>query len=335
MQAIFYEITHTKVPGLSKDFHRYIHLGYAYETPTHYVHFYGYDRNLYSINTGQTVLENKASSTYKTLSEWVEFYFGATNIQQMATMIGHSVEGVWRPELCYFDDTYQALRTSEAERKLSEQALRVLLEKLDDIFLYIEPDPISFGTYSHKIRELLILACTEVENFWTYYMTLSGTVPRGKNYNTQDYVKLKGKLFLAQFQFSLRSFVSVSPIVPFAAWDPAVPTASLPWYNAYNKTKHNRAGNFAEATFLNALTSVIGCLVLYIVRFSPYPLLEEKGPLNSLVNQHFKFELVNMEVKHSYVPLLIIPAHYRTDIFPYDSRQAGDVQPYVVERLVL
>lgn len=335
MQAIFYEIADTKVPGLVKDFHKGLEIGYAYETSTHYVHFYGTKRNFFSIHTGQTVIEDKATSTYKTLKDWVEFYFDAKNIQSMTSNVGESVEGVWRPALFYYEDTYKALNTSEPERRLSEQALRVLLEKLDDLFLYIEPDTISLDTYSHKIRELLILACTEVENFWSYFIKLSGTAPTGRNYTTQDYIKLKDKLFLPEFQFTLRSYVSLPAIRPFLTWNTTSPTASLPWYDAYNKTKHDRANHFSAATLSNALSAVVASLVLYIVRFSPYPLLEERGTLNSLVNQHFKFELVNADVKKSYVPLVDIPSHYRKDIFIYDSRRNGDVKDYIVNPLVL
>lgn len=335
MQAIFYEITDTKVPNLVKEFHQRLSLGYAYETENHYIHFYGTNTNFFSIHTGQTVIENKSTSTYKTLKEWVEFYFGAKNIQTMTSNVGETVEGVWRPSLFYYDDTNKALNTNEAERRLSEQALRVLLEKLDDLFLYIEPDTISFNTYSHKIRELLILACTEVENFWSFYMNLSGTKPIGRNYSTQDYVKLIDTLFLKEFQCSLRSYVSLPEIKPFENWNSTNPTSSLVWYDAYNKTKHNRASHFTSATLSNALSAVIANIILYIVRFSPYPLLEENGTLNSLVNQHFKFELIDANVKKSYIPLLEIPAHYRKDIFIYDSRKSGDIKPFIINPLSL
>jgi|HubBroStandDraft_2_1064218.scaffolds.fasta_scaffold50434_2 hypothetical protein len=335
MQAIIYEVTDTNVRGLVKNFHNDLHFGYAYETSTHYVHFYGRNRYFYNINTGQTVIENKSTSSYKTLTHWVEFYFGAKNIQTMIAEVGHSIDGVWRPGLYYAEDVYQALNTSEPERRLSDQALRVLLEKLDDLFLYVEPDTVSFNTYSHRIRELLILACTEVENFLGYYMSSSGTKPIGANYTTKDYVKLRDKLFLREFKCSLRSYNTISPILPFTTWDPAKPTTSLPWYDAYNRTKHNRAGQFSAATFLNALTAVVANLVLYMVRFSPGLLLEDHGTLNSLVNQHFKFELLSPDPRKSYVALLNVPSHYRTDIFLYDSSRNGDVQPFAIDKLVL
>ncbi|AZA89103.1 hypothetical protein EG349_19960 (plasmid) [Chryseobacterium shandongense] len=75
--------------------------------------------------------------------------------------------------LYYTNDIHQGLKTNESERRLSQQALKILLEKLDDLFLYIEPTESSMSTYSHKTRELLILACTEVENFWMHYMQIS------------------------------------------------------------------------------------------------------------------------------------------------------------------
>ncbi|MCX2472785.1 hypothetical protein OQZ33_00435 [Pedobacter sp. MC2016-05] len=335
MHAIVYEVTNTNVPGLVSNFHDGLNLGYAYESNGFYVHFYGTNTNLYSVHTGQTVLEKKSASTFGTIEDWVRHNFGAKNIQTMASNVGESVKGVWRPALYYYADTYQALEVTEADRRLSEQALRVLLEKLDDLFLYIEPDVVSLNTYSHKIRELLILACTEIENFWVHYMMLSGIAPIGRNYSTQDYVKLKEKLFLNEFQFTLRSYATLAPITPFVSWSSVNPTTSLGWYDAYNKTKHNRTTHFSSATLSNAISAVVANLILYIVRFSPYPLLEDKNTFNTLVNQHFNFELTDADYKQSYIPQIEVPAHYRSDIFIYDSRRANDIKPYIVKPFIV
>lgn len=175
----------------------------------------------------------------------------------------------------------------------------------------------------------------EVENFWVHYMQLANATPIGRNFTTQDYVKLKDKLFLGEFKFSLRGYANLSPIMPFKNWSNSSPTASLTWYDAYNKTKHNRTSNFSQATFQNVLTSVVACITLYIVRFSPHPLLEENGTFNSLVNQHFKFELENPLIKMFYMPNIEIPTDYRPDIFIYDSKIAGDLKPYITKSLVI
>ncbi|AZA98049.1 hypothetical protein [Chryseobacterium shandongense] len=173
MCAIYYKITYTKVPGLPKNFHDDYGLGYAYETDEYYAHFYGHNKNFYSIQASLALAEKKSTSQYHSLSEWVTYYFGATDINPIKNSIGQTIQGVWRPALYYTNDIHQGLKTNESERRLSQQALKILLEKLDDLFLYIEPTESSMSTYSHKTRELLILACTEVENFWMHYMQIS------------------------------------------------------------------------------------------------------------------------------------------------------------------
>ena len=59
--------------------------------------------------------------------------FGASEIEQMDMEIGHTVEGVWRPALFYWDETEQGIKTTPSERRAQEQALRILVEKLDEI----------------------------------------------------------------------------------------------------------------------------------------------------------------------------------------------------------
>src|SRR5882724_10824696 len=140
MKAIFYDITHTKVPSLVDDLHIKYNRGFAYEISTHYVHFYANSTGWYGIHSNLCVVEPKNG----TLEDWVIKYFGAQNITIMDNEVGESVEGVWRPGLYYSTNTYQALNTTEVERKLYEQSLRILIEKLDNIFLYIEPDSTSF-----------------------------------------------------------------------------------------------------------------------------------------------------------------------------------------------
>jgi hypothetical protein len=332
MKAIRYDITHTEVPGLVKNFHRDVNFGYAYETDTHFIHFYASSNRWYGIHTGLTVLEAKDGN----LLDWVKKYFGAVNIQTMTSDAGVSTEGVWRPGLYYQTHISQALNVSEHERSLNEQALRILIEKLDEIFLYIEPDNISLNTYSHKTRELLILACTEVENFWTDYMLKSNTQPNnGKTYTTKDYVKLFENLFLNEYECSFQSYINISSVRPFENWSASNPTSSLTWYDAYNKTKHNRSKHFSDATFKNALLAVIANIILYIVRYGPFSITERSGTFNSLVNQHFRFNLFNPDLDKIYVPLVNVPDHYRKDIFCYDSKINNDIQPYQVNKLII
>ena len=317
MNGITYKNTKTTLPNWVNTLHIEQSRGYAYETEFHFVHFYGTDKNFYSISTGLTVIEKKTGN----LTDWVERVFGATEIENLENEVGKSIKGIWRPSLYYYIDTYQALNVSENEMKLSEYSLRLLIQKLDEIFLYIEPDITSLNTYSHKTRELLILACTEVENFWQYYMIQANENPIGRNYTTKDYVKLLDKLHLKDFEFTLKTYSNIPTIKPFESWNDNAPTISLAWYDAYNKTKHDRDNHFSQATLMNCINAVVANLVMHCIKFSPFPMFEQTNIFSSLINQHFNAKFNNCDPKTFYLPKLLIPEDTREDIFCFDSRK--------------
>ena len=332
MDAIFYDVTHTKVPGLSPNIHVGLERGFAYETATHFVHFYARRKGWGGPEPNLCVVGPSSGK----LTDWLTQYFGAINFNTCDIPVGVSYDGIWRPGLYYSSDIYQALNTTEPKRKLTEQALRVLLEKLDDIFLYIEPDSTSFGAYSHKLRELLILACTEVENLLMYFIDKARHRPlNGSMYTTKDYVKLKDPLFLDEFQCTFKGHSSMPPIRPFDGWDALYPTKTLAWYDAYNKTKHNRIMYFSDANLHNVIQAVMANIILYIVMFGPFLLLEESGHFNSIVNQYFKFELINTNEKKHYVPLINTGGITRSDTFYFSPYKTKLMLPFTIDALKL
>ena len=283
----------------------------SYETDTHFVHFYGRGSGLWVVSTGLTVTEKKAGS----LSDWATRVFGADQIKQAAHPVGSAVAGVWRPGLYYQTEVLQGLGDSDGDQRAAEQALRLLVERFDELLLYIEPDANGLKAYSHKTRELLILSSTEVENSWKHYMRLAAATPvAGSDFTTKDYVKLLPALFLSEFKVALKPYSGVASFRPFHGWDPAAPSKSLPWYDAYNKTKHDRTTHFAEATFQSCLAAVAANLVLFCVRFSPFPLFQSAGTLGTLVNHLFEIELVDCDPATFYIPLLSLPANIRQDL---------------------
>lgn len=331
MNGIAYKNTITTIPNWVENLHIQQPRGYAYETETHFVHFYGSDLGFHGISTGLTAIEKKNGA----LIDWVKKVFGAEEIEMLSTEVGSAIKGVWRPSL-YFDvDIFQALKISENEMRLSENSLRLLIQKLDEIFLYIEPDLLSLKTYSHKTRELLILACTEVENFWQYYMVQANKKPIGRNYTTKDYVKLLEKLHLKDYEFTLKTYSNIPSIIPFENWNLTAPTASLPWYDAYNKTKHDRDNNFSEATLLNCINAVVANLVMYCVKFSPSPMFEQTNIFSSIINQHFNAGFSNCDPKTFYLPKIQIPEGTREDLFIFDCRQNKFNLPFVTLPLIL
>jgi hypothetical protein len=240
--------------------------------------------------------------------------------------VGKVISGIWRPALYYQDQTLQATEQNEFSLRSNEQALRLLIERLDELLLYTEPSTNGLNSYGHKPRELLILACTEVENQWKQALTTAGATPSHQGFTTNEYVKLLPKLKLAEFAITIRPYKDLGSIRPFATWHASSPTKSLPWYEAYNKTKHDRTEHFKDATLLNCLHAVTANVVLFSARFGPFFLLDGQGALSSLVNQLFRIELHDPDYKSFYVPNLKFPSNIRQDLMTFESK--GYYEPW-------
>ena len=247
---------------------------------------------------------------------------------------GETTERVWRPSLSPAD-IFQALDISDAERRLTNQAIRILLERLDELFLYIEPDLTGLAAYSLKTRELLILACTEVENFWKLYMDTSNLIKQNGKYTTNNYIKLAEKLFLKSYTFTVKTYSSIPRLQPFLNWDSTNPTGSLPWYDAYNKTKHDRSGSLSSATLLNCINAVAANLIMYCVRYSPVPLFEVLTPLSIIMNQHFIMELVTPARELFYLYKVELPANIGISLTYLNPKENGFIIPFTARPLHL
>jgi hypothetical protein len=301
--------------------------GYGYEIDSHFVHFYGRDSGLWVISSGLTVTQGKIG----VLTDWIATTFGATELATSAREVGHTTAGVWRPGIFRYEDIRDGLSSTDSDRHEALQSIRLLLDRLDELFLYIEPSAASLRTYSHKTRELLILACTEVENLWTRYMHDAKAAPiNGRGYTTNDYVKLVNKLYLREFQITLKAFPSVQPSRPSDGWTADQPTRSITWYDGYNQTKHDRRTHFNKATLKNCVDAVAANLAMFSARFSPYPLYNEGGTVSALFKQLFEIELKDPSPETFYVPLVKFPDKPNLNFIVIDSAQQKLVQPWTV-----
>ncbi|MBP3772453.1 MAG: hypothetical protein J6I53_07170 [Treponema sp.] len=317
MKAICYKNTKTNLPGWVDNVHVEQKYGYAYETPTHYVHFYGKE-SFYIISVGLTVIEGKAK--YKSLEDWVKYRFGADEIQVMTRDVGHVLEGIWRPSLYYWYDTCNALRINESEQVSQEQSIRLLVQKLDELLIYIEPSIEGLECYSYKTRELLILSCTEVENQWRSILVHNKITPiNGKDYTTKDYAKLINKIFLTDFSIRLRNNSFRTKITPFLLWNVSNPTKSLVWYDAYNKTKHDRYNSFSDAKLKFIIEAIAANIVLYAIRYSPLSLINNSTVFSATINQMFTIEMENVDIKSFYIPELDTSKIMTDDCIVFDS----------------
>ncbi|MCC4261564.1 hypothetical protein LL270_12975 [Pseudomonas aestusnigri] len=141
------------------------------------------------------------------------------------------------------------------------RAYRNIQSALDDLFNYIEPSEITLTTYSHKIRELLILACTEVECLLVNTITKNGYKKKNQ-YSTKDYIKCKSILGLSSYEVQLTQYPTLKTFTPFLGWCCDNTTATLPWYKAYNAVKHNRSENIKDANLNHLLNAVAAIHIL-------------------------------------------------------------------------
>jgi hypothetical protein len=143
-------------------------------------------------------------------------------------------------------------------------SLASLVERLQSICRVVHPEAAS-STYGHEIRNLLILACTEVVASWRGILEANGIV-KGRM-DTNDYVKLNDVMKLADYSLSLPYFPWLPSFQPFLGWRVDCPTQSLKWYDAYNAVKHDREGNFDRATLQHAMEAVCACFVMIHAQF--------------------------------------------------------------------
>lgn len=144
--------------------------------------------------------------------------------------------------------------------------LTALKRDLERICLTVHPDTSTLPVFGHDIRNLLILAATEVEAHWRGVLVANGVIKR--RYNTRDYVKLAEPLRLREYSVTFPSFPWLEPIQPFRDWDAEDPTGSLLWYDAYNATKHDRENAFNAAQLGYAFAAVAASAIMLSAQFT-------------------------------------------------------------------
>src|SRR5215471_10949931 len=149
-----------------------------------------------------------------------------------------------------------------------------LLLQLDmlDLFSYVEPCDKNLETYSHRIQQLLMRSSVEVEANFTAIFIDNGYSVAGRNFTINDYKLIDKSHRLSSFEIRVPGWIGNHGFrKPFANWADGQP---LPWYGAYNKSKHNRHENFHLATFDALLDAFCGLNILLSAQF----MSEEYGP---------------------------------------------------------
>lgn len=150
------------------------------------------------------------------------------------------------------------------------QAISSLFETANEIYRYVEPSPSNRLAYGHRIREVLMLACTEVESAWKAILVANGKCQANDNLKTSDYIALLPILHLSKWEVSLFNYPSYGSLAPFGSWSSPATTRTIPWYDAYNSTKHNREAKLNLANLDNMINALGAVFIMTKAQFGPF-----------------------------------------------------------------
>ena len=144
------------------------------------------------------------------------------------------------------------------------RAFLIILKDLQELFDYVEPTDKNLPCFSYRIHALLLRACVEVEANCKAILKENGYRKKGAM-TMKDYKKIDKTHLLSAYQVKVPYWSGNKDMrSPFLAWASG---GTLPWYQAYNVTKHDRHSEFEKATFEHLIDSCCGILVLLSAQF--------------------------------------------------------------------
>jgi hypothetical protein len=197
-----------------------------------------------------------------------------SSVSELATPMGCFNPRVWRgiPRSPVFGG-YEGVAPSPLNyfsRMQATVAATSLFSGLVELFRYVEPSTENDQCYGHRVRELLILACTEVESHWKSVLLQNMESPSTRyQFSTNDYIKLVPVLRLKKWRVTLKNYSGYRFIAPFESWDKAKPSQSLRWYSTYNSVKHGREGKFEQAEFQFVIEAMAAVHVMLAAQWGP------------------------------------------------------------------
>lgn len=162
----------------------------------------------------------------------------------------------------FFSDYEDAKISNNQEYYNLLNQLEILVDELNSVFKTIAPQKANLQVYGHDIRNIIILACTEIDAMMMRVLKKNGIKEQGHFYNMKDYIKLSKPLRLQEYSINFTRYFDLSNFSPYSDWND-----SLVWYDAYNKIKHDREVNFSMATLENAINSISAFAIMLIAQF--------------------------------------------------------------------
>ncbi len=245
---------------------------------------------------------------------------------------GQCFQRLWRPGIDGLQPVQSTLAPSAGALTQAAISLSLLLERLAALSQYVDLDERNLGVFSQQLRELLLLACIDVEVSFRAMFSLS--VPEtteDSRLTTGNYFRICEPFFLREYEVKLRHFPTLPGFRPFLAWDAARPTASLPWFSAYNAIKHNREGALHRATLGACLNALAAAAILYCAQFS-IPGTGDGDWVHEpsyVLNRWFAVDLIDADPATFYVPPVAIPNDRTDRLWMFDGRNTANWEPEI------
>ncbi len=170
----------------------------------------------------------------------------------------------------------------------SVEQLKTLIEMLNRILRTIHPCTKNLNSFGFETRNLILLTCTEFESQISGILRENNIKSITGNYTTKDYVKLKDELFLKSYSVKFTKYPELPEFRPFQDWSEEKPTASLSWYECYNKIKHDNEYNFEKASLNTLLNSISACFIILIAQYG------ENEEIKEITSRFWKITSTNM-----------------------------------------
>ena len=142
--------------------------------------------------------------------------------------------------------------------------LEIILSDLSEVFKVVAPHHNQFSVFGHAVRNIIILACTELDAKMQSILANNRVAPNGQYFEMKDYFKLKKALRLSEYKMSFYRYGDLGTFSPFSMWEN---DKQLYWYQAYNHIKHNREKHFAEAKLYNGINAIMAYAIILIAQY--------------------------------------------------------------------
>lgn len=154
----------------------------------------------------------------------------------------------------------------------SIRQIHTLISRLESIFNVVEPHDQNVEVFGHEIRNLILIACTEVEAQAKGILKANNVRPIRHDFGMRDYHKLLGAMYLDEYEVKMPLYPLLAKRAPFANWSPLRLSSGqwmtgLNWYDAYNAIKHDREQQFHQSKLSYAIDAVLACVVLLEAQF--------------------------------------------------------------------